>query len=120
MEIFLLLSPETFPIVIKTWGWSVQLHQSLIFIFVRKVILQNLGSLIHFFLIYFGGVLIVLVLVVTETEQKQLLVLRLGLGQEPNNSLCKISLPILHTIEVQLGMGGVWKLGLRRFKLKNV
>ena len=60
-----------FPIVNKTWGCSVQLHQSLIFIFVRKVVLQILEPLIHSFLIYFGGVLIVLlvhVLVVTETE----------------------------------------------------
>ena len=37
----------------------------------RKVVIQNLRPLIHSFMIYFGGVLIVLlvlVLVVTETE----------------------------------------------------
>ena len=51
---------NTFPIVIKTWGCSVQPHQSLIFIFVRKVVLQNLGPLLSDI---FGEVLNVLALV---------------------------------------------------------
>ena len=85
---------NTFPIVVKTWGCYVQLNQSLIFIFVRKVVL---GPLIHSFLLCFGGELfvlfvlfvLILILVVTETVNCQLLVLRLGLGLEPNNNFCK-------------------------------
>ena len=82
---------NTFPIVVKTWGCCVQLNQSLIFIFVRKVVL---GPLIHSFLLCFGGELfvlfvLILILVVTETVNCQLLVLRLGLGLEPNNNFCK-------------------------------
>ena len=42
---------------------------------------------------------------VWETEKSQLLVMRLWLGLETNNNFVKISLPILYTIETQLGRG---------------